>query len=133
MSKNRDITRNMAAQTLPPKFENVTLNVGGKVFVVLKSTLNRYPDSRLAKLNEQSDSFCAEIGGHFFDRNPVVFESILETYRTGELHVPRDICGSLMKRELEFWEISPACLSPCCWKTFYRYLFIYSLDVKINK
>ena len=113
----------MTAQIIPTKFDNVTMNVGGKTFVVLKTTLNRFPDSRLAKLNEHSDSFCADIRGHFFDRNPVVFESILEAYRTGELHVPRDVCGSLMKRELEFWEISPSCLSPCCWKPYYRYKY----------
>ena len=120
LSKNLEMVLNMNTQTFPPKSCRVTLNVGGKVFVVLKGTLKRFPDSRLAKLNEKSESFCADLGGYFFDRNPVVFESILEAYRTGELHVPRDVCGSVMKRELEFWEISPAYLSPCCWKAFYR-------------
>lgn len=110
----------ISTQTFSQENKRITLNIGGKVFEVFSSTLKRFPDSRLAKLNEKSEAFCFDGGEYFFDRNPVVFEAILEAYRTGELHIPRDICGSLVKRELEFWEISPSYLSPCCWKTYYR-------------
>ena len=100
--------------------EKVKFNVGGKTFESYTSTLNRFPNSKLAKLNKSMDSYCLEHGGYFFDRNPKIFAAILEACRTGELHVPRNTCHSSLKREFEFWEISPGHLQPCCWKTFYR-------------
>ena len=106
--------------TVSPTSKRMKFNVGGKIFEVFANTLARYPDSRLAKLNEESESFYSGTGEYFFDRNPVIFEAVLEAYRSGELHIPREYCSSIVKRELEFWEISPTVLSPCCWKTFYR-------------
>ena len=116
----QEIKTDIMTQTQSPKNKRITFNVGGKLFEVYSGTLKRFPDSKLAKLTEKSDSFDCDIGEHFFDRNPTVFEAVLEACRTGELHIPRELCGPMVKRELEFWEISPAYLSPCCWKIFYR-------------
>ena len=104
----------------PVADKRIQLNVGGKVFECYSNTLKRFPESILANLDEKSKAFHSESNGYFFDRNPVVFDAILEACRTGELHMPRDICNSTLQRELEFWNISPSYLSPCCWKSFYR-------------
>ena len=37
---------------------------------------------------------------------------------TGELHAPLDICGSVIKRELDFWGIEEEMIEPCCWNTY---------------
>ena len=98
----------------------VKFNVGGKLFECYFVTLKRFPESRLAKLDDKSINFHSDSNEFFFDRNSLAFEAILEACRTGELHMPRDLCNATIQRELEFWGISPSYLSPCCWKTFYR-------------
>ena len=100
--------------------KRIRFNVGGKLFECLAKTLKRYPDSRLAHLDKNTDDNLHAPEDYFFDRNPIIFEAVLEACRTGELHVPRETCYSTLKRELEFWKIPPGYLSPCCWKSFYR-------------
>ena len=100
--------------------EKVKFNVGGKTFESYASTLQRFPNSILAKLDKGTSCYNPERGEYFFDRNPKIFAAVLEACRTGELHIPRNICHSSLKNELEFWEVSPGHLQPCCWKAFYR-------------
>lgn len=100
--------------------QRIKFNVGGKLFECFPETLKQFPESKLAKLDDNFDEFYCPDRAFFFDRSPVIFEAILEACRTGELHIPRETCGSTFKRELDFWDISPRYLSPCCWKSFYR-------------
>lgn len=52
---------------------------------------------------------------YFFDRHPDIFGVILNYYRTGRLHSPRDICGPLFEEELGFWGIEEKEMEACCW------------------
>ena len=115
-----DSGEEMVTDFTPSKCERIKFNVGGKIFECYSSTLKRFPKSKLANLDEKSGAFYSKDGEYFFDRNPDIFEVILDACRTGELHMPRETCHSSLKHELEFWEISPRYLSPCCWKAFYR-------------
>ena len=51
----------------------------------------------------------------FFNRNPLLFDSILDAYRRGTVHFPHDVCSSFVQEELEYWGIPETCLAPCCW------------------
>ncbi|CAH1800574.1 unnamed protein product, partial [Owenia fusiformis] len=78
-------------------YDLITINVGGVKHEVLRSTLQRFPGTRLANLNndiarEESD-FIASRGEFYFDRHPGMFTTILNYYRTGELHMDRNTCG----------------------------------------
>ena len=57
--------------------------VGG----VSGSRLSRFVDDVDRKQKEE----------YFFDRNPFIFASILDYYRTGQLHVPSHLCGPMIK------------------------------------
>lgn len=98
----------------------IVLDIGGVVFKTSKQTLQNISHSRLAKIDEKSEYFISEDGVYFFDRDPNCFREILNAYRYGELHMPKDVCPKLFKRELDFWEIPIQMLSPCCWKSFYK-------------
>ena len=92
--------------------DRVIINVGGKRHETYASTLQTIPDTRLAWLAE---NFSATKQEYFFDRNPELFGIILNYYRTGQLHAPRDFCGPLFKAELEFWGIAETEMEACCW------------------
>ncbi|XP_074641432.1 shaker-related potassium channel tsha2-like [Tubulanus polymorphus] len=75
------------------------LDVGGRRFKTWQSTLQRIPNTRLAMLNHESKYYNRETGEYFFDRNPDIFENVLDFYRTGELHVPLSKCGCWAEKE----------------------------------
>lgn len=58
---------------------------------------------------------------YFFDRDPEIFRFVLDYYRTGELHLPTNICGPFVRKELIFWGIDEALIDPCCMPAYMRY------------
>ena len=77
------------------------LNIGGCRHETLLSTLERLPGTRLAvlaSLQEADDSYDVTTGEYFFDRHPKAFETVIQFYRTEELHVGQSACGNILKR-----------------------------------
>lgn len=98
----------------------IRLNIGGTCFQTFCETLQTFPESKLANLSKLSSFYDAENDEYFFDRNPVLFAFILDSYHKEEIHLPSDICGPTFKKELEFWELSLSHVAPCCWEAFYK-------------
>ncbi|KAH9523786.1 hypothetical protein Btru_040954 [Bulinus truncatus] len=40
----------------------------------------------------------------------------------GELHVPLEVCGAVVKRELDFWQINELEIKACCWRHYRSYI-----------
>ncbi|KAK7479945.1 hypothetical protein BaRGS_00028772, partial [Batillaria attramentaria] len=97
---------------------NVQLHVGGKVFSTTTETLTSFPNTKLARLVAQKEQGNGNNIELFFDRNPKIMNSVLDLYRTGELHLPENLCSAVAARELEFWEISTTLIHECCWRKF---------------
>ena len=110
--------KNMSRSNSEPR---ISINVGGKLFQSYASTLQRFPRSRLAILTRNDVSFDVQDDEYFFDRSSKMFDSILDCYRTGELHFPHCFCGPVVRRELEFWGLHETLIAPCCWKSFKFY------------
>lgn len=100
--------------------DKIIINVGGKRHETFLSTLQTIPDTRLAWLAE-NEFKCSDRNNQnktrevFFDRHPEIFGLILNYYRTGKLHAPRDMCGPLFEEELIFWGIEEKDMEACCW------------------
>ena len=54
-------------------------------------------------------------------------------FLSGELHVPLDVCGAVVKRELEFWGISDSQIQPCCWVEYSQFLDNQKILATFNK
>jgi len=88
--------------------ERVVLNVGGQRFEVSRSTLTKYPNSKLGHMFLAENKHLLKPdkkGEFFFDRNPKIFEVILDFYRTGKLVVSPDIPTNKLREELKFFEL----------------------------
>ena len=93
----------------------MVLDVGGRRHKVLESNFNIYPNTRLGKLVHARteaeilnlcDAYIAgEVPEYFFDRNWHSFNSILDIYRTGVLHLNTDLCALVLQKDLEYWQI----------------------------
>lgn len=100
--------------------EKVTLNIGGKIFKTRRTTLRNVPGTKLAELNPgDTDHYNRFSDEYFFDRNPAVFGFILDYYRYGTMHIPRNICTRAVKDELKFWGLKDGCISECCRKFYF--------------
>ncbi|XP_060575754.1 potassium voltage-gated channel protein Shaw-like [Ruditapes philippinarum] len=98
----------------------IKLNVGGTIFQCYAGTLKTFPDSVLAHLDENADHYVADTNEYFFDRDPLTFYHILNASRKGSIHLPKDMCGTTFREELEFWKISPRFVAPCCWEALHK-------------
>ncbi|XP_076443769.1 voltage-gated potassium channel KCNC1-like [Babylonia areolata] len=138
------------AKRISEKFEDhrLRLNVGGVVFETLRSTLRKRPGTRLSQLAEQleaDETWDLERQEYFFDRHPGVFSSILQCYRTDELHTEHNLCGNIIKHELDFWGLTELDIEPCCWGHYCRFMenkktlaalddnFTFQLQDSVNK
>ncbi|XP_028849546.1 A-type voltage-gated potassium channel KCND3 [Denticeps clupeoides] len=97
--------------------ELIILNVSGRRFQTWRNTLDRYPDTLLGS-SEKEFFYNEETREYFFDRDPDVFRSILNFYRTGKLHYPRYECISAYDEELAFFGIIPEIISDCCYEEY---------------
>lgn len=101
----------------------VILNVGGARSEVLRSTLDRVPQSRLGQLirckthesiMQLCDDYAPDGNEFFFDRHPRSINSILNFYRTGKLHLVEEMCVIAFGDDLEYWGVDDWHLEPCC-------------------
>ena len=91
--------------------EELTLNVGGRKYLVFRETICRFPTTRLGKISrtrnvddirEHCDGLITD-GGHmeiFFSRAWLCFDQILNFHRAGNLHFDSEICALVYKTEL---------------------------------
>ncbi|XP_070791227.1 A-type voltage-gated potassium channel KCND1 [Pituophis catenifer annectens] len=93
--------------------EILVVNVSGKRFQTWKNTLDRYPDTLLGS-SEKEFFFDEDSKEYFFDRDPEMFRHILNFYRTGRLHYPRQECIQAFDEELSFYGIIPELIGDCC-------------------
>ncbi|XP_038243762.1 potassium voltage-gated channel subfamily D member 2 isoform X1 [Dermochelys coriacea] len=95
----------------------IVLNVSGTQFQTWQDTLERYPDTLLGS-SERDFFYHAETQQYFFDRDPDIFRHILNFYRTGKLHYPRQECISAYDEELAFFGIIPEIIGDCCYEEY---------------
>ncbi|XP_061817479.1 A-type voltage-gated potassium channel KCND2 [Nerophis lumbriciformis] len=95
----------------------VVINVSGIRFQTWRDTLERYPDTLLGS-SERDFFFQEERDEFFFDRDPDLFRHILNFYRTGRMHFPRQECISAFDEELTFFGIIPEVIGDCCYEDY---------------
>jgi len=109
-SMTHDQAVNEIAQ-LEKNDERLKLNIGGKKYETYRSTFAKYPDTLLATMfSSRNRSLLKpdDKGEYFFDRNPKIFEIILEFYRTGRLmfNPARGITKEAILEEFDFFQIN---------------------------
>jgi hypothetical protein len=62
-----------------------------------------------------------------FHINNGIIQSKACSYKTvfvvsGELHVPLEVCGAVVKRELDYWQITEDHIKSCCWRNYRIYI-----------
>lgn len=106
-------------------FDNkrITLNVGGVKHELMWKTLEKVPSSRLGKIRyaeslQQIKDLCDDLNISsneiFFDRHATSFNTIVNFYRTGKLHLLDDGCIMSFHDDLVYWGIDECYFESCC-------------------
>ena len=80
--------------------ETVIINVGGQTFETYRSTLRRLRTPIFDSDAAMQRYFRRSHGDYFFDRDATAFSSVLNFLRTGELHIPTNMCGPALQVSL---------------------------------
>lgn len=97
--------------------EKLVVNISGRRFETWQNTLEKYPDTLLGS-NEKDFFYEEESQEYFFDRDPDIFRHILNYYRTGKLHFPKNECLTQYDEELAFFGIMPDVIGDCCYEDY---------------
>jgi len=94
----------------------IELNVGGRHYTTLRSTINQYPDSMLATMLSGNYPITKDRNGRaFIDRNPDYFSEVLEYLRTGFLKNYTKIDPERQQaiiNEFDYFGINPKPIEP---------------------
>lgn len=112
----------------------ILVNVGGVRHELLWSTLEKFPFTRLGRLQEcrtedailnYCDHYSYEENEYFFDKNPKIFQSVISCYRTGKLHIPDEFCLTELVTELRYWGFDENFLDMCCQQKYKNRKLLY--------
>ena len=86
--------------------EVVVLNVGGTKMTTTRSTLTKYPDSRLAKMFLNEDEAVKDAEGYYFiDADPVFFGQVIKYLQVGRIMYERGIDYDNVQVEMVRWGV----------------------------
>ena len=104
-----------------------TFHIPHYISQVLWRLLSLVPLSRLgllsrARTHQEIISLCSDYSivenEFFFDRHPRSFNTILNFYRTGKLHLADEMCVLAFGEDLHYWGLSTDHLDACCYDKF---------------
>ncbi|XP_062399861.1 potassium voltage-gated channel subfamily V member 2 [Sardina pilchardus] len=113
----------------PPVFSSpvkncvLNINVGGKSYHIAQGVVARYPKTRLGMLAtfkdhckklDLCDDYTVTNNEYFFDRDPNVFNSIFNFYRTGVLWIKDELCTRNFLEEINYWGVRIKNSHRCC-------------------
>ena len=87
----------------------MTVCIRGVDYKIDKKILRSTPYSTLYKMSQQDGE-----GAFYVNRNPAIFQCVLDYYVTGQLHLPAGMCGQQVRRDVAFWGLDTDVIAPCC-------------------
>ena len=74
----------------------------------------------IERIRELCDDFDLNENEFFFDRNPRSFMSVINFYRTGNLHLVEDMCVISFHDDLAYWGINENRMETCCQQKYHQ-------------
>ncbi|KAG7268465.1 hypothetical protein CRUP_016899 [Coryphaenoides rupestris] len=107
----------------PKKNYMININVGGKLYQIAYKMAAKYPKTRIGRLATYTDhnmkldlcdDYTVTNNEYFFDRDPDVFHSIFNFYRTGVLWIKDELCPRNFLEEINYWGVRMKSTHRCC-------------------
>jgi hypothetical protein len=130
---NKVFTVNEDEEFFKSTTKRIVLNVRGIKFDVIPSLFNKYPTSRLGRLNnflicnkntlkqqdllKICDDFDLKTKEFYFNKDPYIFNLILNLYNDNDkrIHVSEGICWRYLSEQLNYWGLGyELSIEKCC-------------------
>ncbi|KAK7120160.1 hypothetical protein R3I94_020243 [Phoxinus phoxinus] len=107
----------------PNKNYMLNINVGGKIYQISYRVAAKYPKTRIGRLATYTDhnrkldlcdDYTVQNKEFFFDRDPDIFHSIFNFYRTGVLWIKDELCPRNFLEEINYWGVRIKNTHRCC-------------------
>lgn len=99
------IVEDQESTTTETPIRLLNFNISGQRFTVSQGLLNKHPNSKLAAFETLKDHWVKDCDAYYFDRDPVLFNAVLNVLRYGVVAVPREHSKDLMLKELNYWKV----------------------------
>ncbi|XP_019716080.1 potassium voltage-gated channel subfamily V member 2-like [Hippocampus comes] len=118
-----DVQHGSSKQISPSKNYTININVGGTSFQIAYKMAARYPKTRIGRLATYTDhnmkldlcdDYSVTNNEFFFDRDPEIFHSIFNFYRTGVLWIKDELCPRNFLEEINYWGVRIKNTHRCC-------------------
>lgn len=86
--------------------ELVYFNVSGRQFITTSHTLYNFPKSIIGTTEKRKKFKRTRNHEIFFDRHPLVFESLLTFYQTGILEPPTNVSQNIFVSDVKYFQLS---------------------------
>lgn len=100
----------------------MTINVGGRIYRIaidlLASKRNTLFEKMIQGVDDIPNGYHAGVNKYFIDRNADVFHSVVHFFKTGVLHVPKNVCSKVIHGELKYWHIRQLRVESCCFSHY---------------
>ena len=83
----------------------IKLNISGQSITVSQRLVDKYPSSKLAASKELEKHWSEELKAYYFDRDPILFNAVLNIFRYDALLIPPGYDKSLLMAEIAYWNI----------------------------
>lgn len=90
---------------LDSKSELVKFNISGTEFLLSLDLLKKYPEGVLASKDILDSHWREELNAFFFDRDPTLFNTILNLYRYDFISTPANYSEALVLSEIQYWKL----------------------------
>ncbi|KAF6026944.1 hypothetical protein EB796_014738 [Bugula neritina] len=81
------------------------INISGQKFIVSSQLIKSYPHSKFASPHLLADHWIEELNAFYFDRDPALFNAVLNILRYNVLNVPSGYDKELVMEEINFWNV----------------------------
>ncbi|CAL8085821.1 unnamed protein product [Calicophoron daubneyi] len=81
----------------------IRFNISGERFIVIHSTLQN--DTHVYRKIVENAMWLSNEQEYYIERDPAIFRCVHNYLRIGELHLPMGMCGTLVEKELEEYDI----------------------------
>ena len=116
-------------ETSKAKSKRAIFNIRGIKYEIPLNSLDKLPNSRLGKIktaiesitdndknpfDDLCDDYDTKANEFYFNRDPYIFNMILNYYSSDKLHIENGHCPYLFSDELAYWKLDEFSLNDCC-------------------
>ncbi|XP_067934325.1 potassium voltage-gated channel protein egl-36-like [Watersipora subatra] len=94
---------NQVVEKTSSSLQLIHFNISGQKFIVSNQLIDKFPTSKFHFPSILAENWLEEEKIFYFDRDPALFNTVLNVFRYDVLSIPSGYDKGLIKKELDFW------------------------------